>query len=52
MGKVEEDRECPEEVVNVPYWMRLVGQKIDQSLKSAKYCQIVSPKILLSVTLG
>jgi len=42
MGKIEEDRECPEEVVNVPYWMRLFGRKIDQSQSLGKKCQILS----------
>jgi len=42
MGKIEEERECPEEVVNVPYWMKLFGRKIDLSQSLSRNCQILS----------
>ena len=41
-GRIEEDRECAEEVVNVPYWMSLFGRKINQSQSLSKKCQILS----------
>jgi len=41
-GRIEEDWECPEEVVNVPYGMRLFGRKINQSQSLSKKCKILS----------
>jgi len=42
MGKIEEERECPEEVVNVTYWVKLFGRKIDLSQSLSRNCQILS----------
>jgi len=41
-GKIEEERECPEEVVFVPYWMKQFGKKIDLSQSLSRDCQILS----------
>ena len=42
MGKIEEERECPEEVVIVPFWKKLFGRKIDLSQILSRNCQILS----------
>jgi len=41
-GKIEEERECPEEVVIVPYWMKLFARKIDLSQSLSRNCKILS----------
>jgi len=42
MEKIEGERECPKEVVNIQYWTKLFGRKKDPSQSLSKDCQILS----------